>query len=213
MMSKEPVSKFEKEVKEIDELLDRSVEHYRAAEPRPGLEGRVLAHLRATPAPSFRWNWQITAAAGAAALSVAALYFALRPAPALPIPGGTPMAQVAPSENPAPPELVESNTPTDSTKRAAGSVRLAREDPPKSVPTVTRTDTAVLRGSTFPTTRALSPQEVLLMRFLETAPRETQLSMVRAESISPIEFEKLSTPEIIIEPLPDFAIDDPSQGG
>ena len=37
----------DKEKRCIDELLDASLRHYASTEPRPGLEGRVLAGVRA----------------------------------------------------------------------------------------------------------------------------------------------------------------------
>ena len=212
-MSKEPVHNFENE---IEELLDRTVEHYRSAEPRPGLERRLLAHVRSAPAPSFRWNWQIAAVAGAAALSVAALYFALWPAPSIPSPGRTTTARVAPAEEPAQPESVEPNVPTGSNERAADTLRPAVE----SLPTPDRperilagTETAAVRRAVFPSPRTLTEQEVLLMRFLQQAPWEDVQTLARPLSARAIRFEELSAAPISIEPLEDITPNILSQGG
>lgn len=59
----------------LDRLLDAALARYVAAEPRAGLDQRILANLRAeraqAPSPAW-WKWSLVAAA-AAALIVAAL--------------------------------------------------------------------------------------------------------------------------------------------
>src|SRR5574341_491526 len=60
----------------VDELLDSALAHYAQAEARPGLEGRLLARLRAEPEPAaFGWRW-LPLAAAASVVVAAALYFA-----------------------------------------------------------------------------------------------------------------------------------------
>lgn len=57
----------------LDKLLDATLERARGAEPRPGLEGRVMARLRAERAAQspFTWTWRLVA--GLAALVVVAM--------------------------------------------------------------------------------------------------------------------------------------------
>lgn len=79
-----------------EELLDRALEHYRAAEPRPGLEQRVLAELEAAPAPQ-KWFWQLVPVTVAALLAIATFYLVFRS----PLPNQTSeQSQVARTELP-----------------------------------------------------------------------------------------------------------------
>lgn len=49
----------------VDQWLDRAIEHYGEAEPRAGLEGRVLANLRAVNEQPSAWRgWWPAVAAG-----------------------------------------------------------------------------------------------------------------------------------------------------
>lgn len=187
------------EVNEIAELLDRSLEHYRAAEPRPGLEQRLLARIASAPALAPRWGWQFAATAGVAILSLVALYVSFRPASSIPMPGLADEPTMARAESAVDPSPLEPTVPVVVSGRTSSS--------PESV------SAAPLVRATFPASRELSEQERLLFRFLQTAPRETQLALVRAESTSPITFEELSIREIVIEPLPGFDTSDPVQGG
>src|SRR5262249_19883346 len=63
--------------REIDKLLDSLLSEYSSAEPRPGLETRILANLKAAAATmsSRRWNvqWLWAGAALAAVVLFAAL--------------------------------------------------------------------------------------------------------------------------------------------
>jgi hypothetical protein len=59
----------DKEKRFVDELLDASLRRYASAEPRPGLEGRVVAGVRAQNQAMRRrsmWAWAMGMAAAAA---------------------------------------------------------------------------------------------------------------------------------------------------
>jgi hypothetical protein len=58
------------------------------------------------------------------------------------------------------------------------------------------------RQATFPSRRKLSPQEILLVRFLQAAPREVMVFSVQPPQ--PLALEDLLLAEITIEPLPGF---------
>ena len=64
----------------IDEWLDRTLTQYGQAEPRPGLENRVLAAVRAerVRARPLRWRWQPVLAALSAGLLIAAAMHPVR---------------------------------------------------------------------------------------------------------------------------------------
>ena len=59
---------MEPENRRLEEWLDAALKQYGNAEPRVGLENRILARLRAEPARRSRWLWPILAATAAAAL-------------------------------------------------------------------------------------------------------------------------------------------------
>ena len=72
----------------VDELLEAALARYRSTEPRPGLEERVLANLRASPrpAPWLRWTWLPAATAAALAIAVVVLSLVHRHAQHAPAP-------------------------------------------------------------------------------------------------------------------------------
>ena len=64
--------------RELDQLIDAALPSYSAAEPRPGLEQRILAHALAEPQPkrSLAWAWAL--ALPTVACLLAFLFFAGR---------------------------------------------------------------------------------------------------------------------------------------
>jgi hypothetical protein len=64
---------------ELDQLLDAALAKYATAEPRTGLEERVLANLRSERAqvPDRKW-WRWSATAAAAAIAIVVIAFALK---------------------------------------------------------------------------------------------------------------------------------------
>lgn len=56
---------------ELDRLLEEGLAAYSSEAPRAGLEGRVLAHVRADGRPSRGWWWAIWVPALAAAIWIA----------------------------------------------------------------------------------------------------------------------------------------------
>ena len=163
-----------------EQLIDRALEHHRAEEPRPGLEQRVLARIDSAPAPRLGWHWKAgVVVATAALLAVVALYRTYVPSSIDPSPEKPLMARSEPNHAPAP--------------EAAPSV-------PES--TVSdEVETAASRSPTFPSTRELSPQEALLVRFVQRAPEQTLRSIARTRSTRPLHVEKLSMQRLTVEPL------------
>src|SRR5256885_17161779 len=73
-MNHEPESNRDK----IDQILDASLANYnRAAEPRAGLEDRILANLRTQPVPAasgwLSWQWLTGGAVAVAAVVLLAV--------------------------------------------------------------------------------------------------------------------------------------------
>ncbi len=200
----------EKHSEEMEILLDRAVEHYRAAEPRPGLEQRILAGLQSAPAPALGWHWKGVLTTATVLLTAITLYWALRsPSADQSSPERPRIARTEPAETSAPPE--PSALPA-STKPAAPAPRLAaRRDPRAGQPTKVMVAEAAAppRRATFPSPRTLSPQEILLVRFLQAAPREVMATV--ALPPQPLAVAKLPEQKITIEPLPGFIALNPEQ--
>lgn len=176
-----------------EELLDRALAHHRAEEPRPGLEQRVLARLDSAPAPLFGGHWKVgTVMATATLLAVVVLYLTFSPSSIDPSPEQPPIARSEPIHVPAPevapsaPESMASLPPT---------LMPAQDDASDDAQAVN------VRSSTFPSTRELSPQEALLVRFVQRAPEQTLRSITRTRPTRPLHLEKLSIQRLTVEPL------------
>ena len=152
--------------KRVDEMLDSLLANYSSAEPRPGLETRILANLRdaeenKSPAGwwNFKWLWagMVTAAIIVAALLISGrhrveppTHVIVKTSPAVPQPEIQPHAPAVRNE----------------------TVRIR---PRKSL-APTRPQNAALalneRPAVFPTPTPLSEQEKLLLSYLAGTPRE-----------------------------------------
>jgi hypothetical protein len=150
----------------IDDMLDSLLASYSSAEPRPGLETRILASLRETPEKetaqgwwNFKWLWagMVTAAIIVAAVLIGGRHRVAPPthvivktSPAIPQPDIQPRAPAVRNE----------------------TVRIR---PRKSL-APTRPQNAALalneRPAVFPTPTPLSEQEKLLLSYLAGTPRE-----------------------------------------
>ena len=180
-----------------EELLDRALEHYRAAEPRPGLEQRVLAELEAAPAKKTDWNrWLLPLTASVLA---AALLFALlidRPGQPTKITTPEQIAESRPAE-PAPvvpSEEVLPAVPKPVPATATASVKAVRKPAPR--PAV-RAAAQPPRLSTFPTPRPLSEQERLLLGLVQSANKGGSLAFF----VKNRKKERLTVSAISIRPL------------
>jgi hypothetical protein len=151
---------------QIDDMLDSLLTNYSAAEPRPGLETRILANLRdaeesKSPAGwwNFRWLWAGVVVAGIIMAAVLIngrhrieppTHVIVKTSPAIPQPEIQPNAPAVRNE----------------------TVRIR---PRKSLaPTRPQNATLALneRPAVFPTPTPLSEQEKLLLSYLAGTPRE-----------------------------------------
>ena len=155
----------EEREKLADQFLDAALKQYSAAEPRPGLETRILANLAmATPHRPFafpRIAW-----AAIAAFALLAITFGIwqhrRPvqtahAPAVFVPS-------VPAPLPPPPAA-----PIQTTQPVALATRRHKVPLPK--PPVQE----AMRQDQFPSPQPLSDDERLLLTYLRTTPREEVL--------------------------------------
>jgi hypothetical protein len=154
---------------QIDDMLDSLLANYSSAEPRPGLETRILASLREAEkkAPqrwwSFKWLW---AGAVAAAIIVAAVlingWHRVEP----------PTNVVVKTSQPAPSPEIQPHAPIAPKETA----RIHRRKP--LAPALPQNATLALRDrpAVFPTPTPLSEQEKLLLSYVASTPREEMIA-------------------------------------
>ncbi len=157
------------EERKLDDLLDSALSTYSAVEPRPGLEGRILAHVRdAAEQPRAKWwnaSWLVAGAVGAAIAVLVLSVLLLRHEHA-------PQQVQVQREHPAmshtqPENRVSTNQPQVHKKnrphRAERRQELARKD----------------RPAVFPTPTGLSEQEKLMLVYLAQTPKEELIAQLR----------------------------------
>ena len=159
--------------RQIDGMLDSLLANYSSAEPRPGLETRILANLiLANPRDaesreasrgwwSFKWLW--AGAAVAAAIIVGAVLMNGRRHVA------PPSNTVVQTEQP----VVQQPAVQSSVPAAAGQDRVIhRHKTLAPVPPQNATLALSQRPAVFPTPTPLSEQERLLLSYYSHTPRE-----------------------------------------
>ena len=152
--------------KQMDEMLDSLLANYSSAEPRPGLETRILANLREAEnkAPqgwwNFKWIWAgVMAAAIVIAMALVSVRHRVTP----------PTNTVVETRQPAPQPQVLPQAPV----APQTSARVPRHKP-SAVPAVRQNAALALnkRPAIFPTPTPLSEQERLLLQYYSHTPRE-----------------------------------------
>lgn len=165
----------QKKDKEMDELLDSLLANYSSAEPRPGLETRILANLRDSAVKeashggwNIKWIWAgvVTAAIIMAAVLINGRH---RVAP--------PTNVVIKTGQPAPQPEIQPNAPAAREQTA----RIHRRK--SSAPTLPQNAALAVsqRPAIFPTPTPLSEQEQLLLRYLAGTPREELVAQSHPE--------------------------------
>lgn len=166
----------------VDELLDATLGRYSSADPRAGLEERVLATLRtsARPAPWLRWGWWPVLAASALVLLLVGVYALRRPVSTRP--AAPPLARLA--QPPAAP----AETPAPVSPRA-------RKAHPQAPPAPSsRVQVAVAeRRAQLPSLVPLSQQEELFLRYVQETPREQMVATQRGgQALEAVRIEPVS---------------------
>ncbi|HYL93407.1 MAG TPA: hypothetical protein VEW69_09650 [Alphaproteobacteria bacterium] len=161
----------------LDPLLDSLLASYSDAEPRPGLETRIVANLRAQAAERSSPWWHrplVWISAGAAAV-IATAILAFMSRAALTDVGPKPDLQSkAPSvQTPAPAPVMKADVPPIPANGSQLALRHQTRKPP-----VIAADN---RPAVFPTPAPLSEQEKLLFRYLAGTPREEIIAQSRPE--------------------------------
>jgi hypothetical protein len=164
--------------KQLDDLLDSLLSQYASAEPRPGLETRVLARIaesrRDNEARVIGWRWLIAGAglvASAAALVVVLLVFRTEQQPY----SSPRMAQTGHTQPiPAAPQSLSQGSGV-ATKRPVHKRKTILSQ-------ATRQDAALTgRPAIFPTPVPLSQQERLMFTYMANTPRAEVVSQITTD--------------------------------
>ena len=177
----------------VDRLLDSGMKQYSDAEPRQGLEERILANLRAEQARASAPRWWPTAAAVAAVLLIAVgLWIARKPG------GTTPTATT--NHAPAVPTVNKQTTTgiATSVPRALSPAVSVAQSQPKSR---SHQSAAAPKLEQFPSARPLSKQEKLLPAYVQATPKDELLDVTAKEQqeISNLHVENLVIPPLDID--------------
>jgi len=172
----------------VDELLDAGLARYSNVAPRPGLEGRILADVRAEPGRRSWFVWAGWLASGAVAAAIILGVLALMrlrtpPPPTVPVVarGGVQIGLV-PTPRPMARQLAAPETWHGRPGRVHG--RDARATAP--------------RQAAFPSPAPLSEQEKLLLACLKLPPETQESIFKKGPDVSE---------ELEIKPLPPLADD------
>lgn len=173
---------------QMDEMLDSLLATYSSAEPRPGLETKILANLRdaerqqgARPSWTLKWLW--AGAAIAVAIVVAA---------ALLVGHRNDKAPVVVQKSPAPVQpqslQMQHNTP-QIMPEIATHPRERRPHGATAPPAVQDSGLALgQRPANFPTPNPLSEQERLMLTYLANTPHEEIIAQTQRDEKEAAEF-------------------------
>lgn len=162
---------------QIDEMLDSLLASYSSAEPRPGLETRILANLRDAEGREasrgwwgFRWVW---AGAALAAMIVGGVLVRgkrhIAPPPRTVVQSGQPAVQQPVVQ----PPVIQQPRIQSSVPAAAGARPAIHRR--KTLATKAQQNVTLAlsqRPAVFPTPTPLSEQERLLLSYYSSTPRE-----------------------------------------
>lgn len=174
----------------VDKLLDAGLARY-SAEPRPGLESRLLAGLSRPAGPRpwlwLDWRWAGALATAAVALVIVIFFFRQPQAPEVPPQTATSSSvPVAPATAAPSPEAVRPPVAKMTTRRATPRVEQARAEAP--------------RLATFPAPAPLSEQERLLLFFTRQVPQEAVLmAQARNRPTEPLGVARLQPIEELVK--------------
>jgi hypothetical protein len=186
----------------VDELLNSALAHKRGAEPRPGLEGRILERVRAAAGEQSTGGkvWKLWVAAATAAVVI--MFVAIRVAhhSHRPVPQTSQAANAVPATSPR--ETLKANAePTPAAgpaTKVAQPKRIARHESKPS-----HRVEAHHWPSQFPTPAPLSDEEKALIRYVqETPPQVLAEPILKAElTVQHVQITPLDIPPLEIRPL------------
>jgi hypothetical protein len=184
--------------KHLDELLDSALSAYSSAEPRPGLETRILAQVReaagTTGSPSRNWRWLWAGAVAVAAVLLIAVWIGWHTQS--PAPTNNVVRTNKPPAQPAP--RFESSAPVTASNPANHRRRERGVHSPQTVAI------AVPRQPVFPEPTPLSEQEKLLLSYYAQTPRQELIAQSHPDEPSPVaapeDQSNIAVPEVIFVP-------------
>lgn len=150
----------------LDDQLDSALAKYAAVEPRTGLEERILANLKSQPSSSTRVAWWRWAAVVAAALIVTSLVLWIEKHNAQQI-----VRRPTTSSEQALHPTIAQSAPPNSTRRV-NPVKVRRAGKRSFTQPLA---TAELKLDRFPSPRPLSEEELALVRYVQSFPKEATL--------------------------------------
>ncbi|HET9178022.1 MAG TPA: hypothetical protein VFQ24_06660 [Terriglobia bacterium] len=194
----------------VDELLDSALAHHRTAEPRPGLEARLLERARAGASEQSAGGniWKLWIAA-AATVAVAIMFFAIRVAnrPHSPAAETSQASKAVPA--PTPKGILTANSGAAPKAGNAISIiepkRAAHREskPSRRVKNSSRQVEAHHWPSQFPTPAPLTPEQKALVQYVrDTPPQVLEASLFKQKSEGrPMEIRSLKIAPLEIQPL------------
>jgi len=174
-----------------DELLDAALDRYRAAQPRSGLEERILANLRenAQLAAWFWWKWLPVIVSVAVITATATIYLARRLAPAQ-------TALIASLD--AEPEDIELEAIVNPERQAA----LPQSRFPDGVqPAVSKVVASRSAQGGLSASTSLSRREALLLRSIKAIPEQMLVAVQSRQAIEELRIEDLQVPGVKVEEM------------
>jgi len=176
----------------VDDLLDAGLERYGSVTPRPGLEGRILANVRAERERRSWFVWAGWLAAGAVAALIVVGVFNLTHRPTRP----APPPSVATGQTA--PQTVASAPPVEPTRESRFTRPVSGQRIPRTFIYTMRHET---RLDVFPSPQPPTEQEKLLVQYVRRTPAEA-LAAAPAEStlipdleVKPLDIAPLNTEE------------------
>jgi hypothetical protein len=160
---------------ELDRVLDAALTKYASVEPRPGLEDRILANLRAERTNIVEHAWWRWGLAGALlAIVIVATTLAVRPGRSAHPPVANHPTTTEQIRQPANPPTTASSVPPveNASTRAThrGSVSATRK-PATRAQAVAQADPKL---DVFPSPQPLSKQELALARYVRNFPTDAK---------------------------------------
>jgi len=183
---------------ELDRILDAALAKYVAAEPREGLEGRLLSSLRAeqTRVPDRAW-WQGRVMAALAAVIVVALALAWKlEKPTHPVVANHPSPARSEPTQGSPIVLNGAGKEVSPESRSARRGTNVRRSQPEAViavsPQLGPSKLSLPRLDQFPSPHPLSEQETILASYIARYPEHAALiAQARSEALRRDEAEEM----------------------
>lgn len=168
--------------RELDQILDAGVRAYSTAEPRPGLQQRVLHNVHSARRFAW-WHWM---AAAVPVLACAVVLVVWRPSEPVPVP-----------------HTASAPTSRGAAQRAPAGTSARATIPAVRPVVVVKRARRVPKRMQFPTPAPLTREERTLLEFVQRSPKEAAelLGETRDTQTKPIQIEAISIPPIKIESL------------